>query len=105
VTLGERGAAGSVTVKTSKPTSRRELIGGAGATLGMFAGFGLAPRRVRAQQPERPPMLVNLRLFEGRALRRRDDVDILMQDGKVQSLPPRGQGPADAGSSTAAAAR
>lgn len=76
--------------------SRRELVGGAAATLGMFAGFGLAPRRVRAQDAGRPLLLVNLRLFNGTDLTLREDVDVLVQDGRIADLPARGQGPEDA---------
>jgi imidazolonepropionase-like amidohydrolase len=76
--------------------SRRELIGGVAATLGLFAGFGLGPRELRAQTPPRPLLLVNLRLFDGKALKLRDDVDILIESGRISALPPRGQGPADA---------
>jgi len=76
--------------------SRRELVGGAAATLGLFAGFGLAPRRVGAQDAARPMLLVNLRLFNGTDLALTEDADILIEDGRISDLPPRGQGPADA---------
>lgn len=76
--------------------SRREIIGGAAATLGMFAGFGLAPRRVRGQNAGRPLLLTNLRLFNGTDLTLREDVDVLVQDGRIADLPARGQGPEEA---------
>ncbi len=40
--------------------------------------------------------LVNLRLFDGRTLALREDVEILVQDGRIADLPKRDQGPADA---------
>ena len=45
--------------------SRRQLLGGAAAVVGLFAGFGLAPREVRAQAAGRPVVLTNLRFFDG----------------------------------------
>jgi imidazolonepropionase-like amidohydrolase len=76
--------------------SRREMLGGAGAALGLFAGFGLAPKRARAQDPRRPILLTNLRLFDGLDLRLREGVDVLVEGGRIAALPPRGQGPAEA---------
>jgi imidazolonepropionase-like amidohydrolase len=76
--------------------SRRQMLGGAGAVLGMFAGFGLQPRRLRAQAPGRRRLLTNLRLFDGETLAMQDGRDILVEDGRIAALPRRGQGPADA---------
>jgi len=76
--------------------SRREMLGGAAATLGLFAGFGLAPGDGRAADSRRPLLLVNLRLFDGQALSLRDDVDLLIEDGRIAALVERGQGPAEA---------
>ncbi|MFE3838655.1 amidohydrolase family protein [Pseudogemmobacter sonorensis] len=76
--------------------SRRQLLGGMSAVVGMFAGFGLAPREVRAQTPGRPLLLTNLRLFDGETLSIREGVDILVQDGRIAALPASGQGPEDA---------
>jgi imidazolonepropionase-like amidohydrolase len=75
---------------------RREFLGGAAAVLGMFAGFGLAPREVRAQTPGRPLLLTNLRLFDGETLAMQEGVDILIAGGRIAGLPARGQGPAEA---------
>jgi imidazolonepropionase-like amidohydrolase len=75
---------------------RRELIGGAGAMLGLFAGFGLAPKRLRAQGPGRPLLLTNLRLFDGETASLREGADILIEGERVAALPARGQGPAEA---------
>jgi imidazolonepropionase-like amidohydrolase len=75
---------------------RREMLGGMAAVLGMFAGFGLAPHEVRAQEPGRPLLLTNLRLFDGVTLSMREGVDILVQGDRIAALPPRGQGPAEA---------
>ncbi|MEG4641628.1 amidohydrolase family protein [Paracoccus sp. APAP_BH8] len=62
----------------------------------MFAGFGLAPKQVRAQTPGRPLLLTNLRLFDGETLSMRDGVDILIEGERIAALPPAGQGPQDA---------
>ncbi len=71
------------------------MIGGMGAVLGMFAGFGLEPGWAAPDKP-RPLLLTNLRLFNGTDLRLRDDADILIAEGKITDLPPRGQGPEEA---------
>jgi imidazolonepropionase-like amidohydrolase len=75
---------------------RREVLGGAAAILGMFAGFGLAPAEVRAQTPGRPILLTNLRLFDGVTRAIRDGVDILVTGDRIADLPPVGQGPEEA---------
>lgn len=76
--------------------SRRQILGGMAAVVGMFAGFGLAPQKLRAQEPGRPTLLTNLRLFDGEVLSLRDGVDILVQAGRIVALPAPGQGPEDA---------
>jgi imidazolonepropionase-like amidohydrolase len=76
--------------------SRRQMIGGAGAVLAMFAGFGLGPREGHAQQPRRSILLTDLRLFDGQTRAMRDGLDILVEDDRIAALPPRGQGPAEA---------
>lgn len=76
--------------------SRRQMLGGTAAILGMFAGFGLAPTQVRAQTPGRPILLTNLRLFDGETLSMREGVEILIEGEHVTALPPIGQGPQDA---------
>ncbi len=76
--------------------SRREMMGGAAATLGLFAGFALGPNHAEANSPARPLLLANLRLFDGQELRIRDDVDLLIQEGRIAALVPKGQGPAEA---------
>ncbi len=75
---------------------RREFLGGAASVLGMFAGFGLAPREVRAQTPGRPILLTNLRLFDGETLEMREGLDILIAGDRISGLPPHGQGPEEA---------
>ena len=75
---------------------RRELLGGAAAILGLFAGFGLASGKARAREPRRPLLLTNLRLFDGIERRLRDGQDILVVDERIRALPGRGQGPAEA---------
>lgn len=76
--------------------SRRQILGGMAAVVGMFAGFGLAPQKLRAQEPGRPTLLTNLRLFDGEVLSLRDGADILVQAGRIVALPAPGQGPEDA---------
>ncbi len=76
--------------------SRRQMLGGMAAVVGMFAGFGLAPTEVRAQAPGKPLLLTNLRLFDGTTLSLRDGVDILIDGGRIAALPARDQGPQDA---------
>ena len=76
--------------------SRRQMIGGAGAVLGMFAGFGLVPTEVRAQAPGRPTLLRNLRFFDGRDLSMQEGRDILVDGGRIAAILPTGTGPGDA---------
>ncbi|WP_038051223.1 amidohydrolase family protein [Thioalkalivibrio sp. ALJ1] len=73
--------------------NRRQFLGGAAAVLGMFAGFGLAPREVKAGEPGQPLLLTHLRLFDGETLEMREDVDILIEDGRIAALPRHGEGP------------
>lgn len=76
--------------------SRRQMLGGMAAVVGMFAGFGLAPKNVRAQTPKRPILLTNLRYFNGRDLSMQDGRDILVDGGRIASILPAGSGPEDA---------
>jgi imidazolonepropionase-like amidohydrolase len=76
--------------------SRRQMLVGTAAVLGMFAGYGLAPREARGQSDGRPILLTNLRLFDGETLSLRAGLDILIEANRIVALPPRGQGPAEA---------
>lgn len=76
--------------------SRRQMLGGMAAVVGMFAGFGLAPGGLRAQTPQRPVLLTNLRLFDGTTTALKDGIDILIGAGRITALPARGQGPQEA---------
>ncbi|RWR28039.1 amidohydrolase family protein [Sinirhodobacter populi] len=76
--------------------SRRQMLGGMSAVIGMFAGFGLAPKELRAQTAGRPLLLTNLRFFDGETLSIREGNDILVRDGRIAALPAPGQGPEDA---------
>lgn len=76
--------------------TRREMLGGTAAVVGMFVGFGLAPRYAWSQTPGRPLLLTNLRLFDGTTLKLREGVDILVDGNRIAALPASGQGPADA---------
>ncbi|WP_245566142.1 metal-dependent hydrolase family protein [Stappia stellulata] len=60
------------------------------ATLGMFAGFGLAPGYAQGGASGRALLLENLRLFDGESLRLRDDVQILIEGDRISALVPRG---------------
>jgi imidazolonepropionase-like amidohydrolase len=75
---------------------RREFVGGAAAVLGLFAGFGLAPREVRAQGPAAPLLLTHLRYFDGTTPKLHEGRDILIEGGRITALPGRGQGPKEA---------
>lgn len=75
---------------------RRELLGGMAAVLGMFAGFGLAPKEARAQIPGRPILLTNLRLYDGSDRSIRAGRDILIEGDRIAALPAAGKGPQDA---------
>lgn len=76
--------------------SRRQFIGGAAAVVGMFAGFGLAPRDLKAQTPGRPIVLTNLRFFDGTTLSMQAGRDIVVEGGRITGIPAAGTGPQDA---------
>ncbi|WP_246831447.1 metal-dependent hydrolase family protein [Pseudotabrizicola formosa] len=62
----------------------------------MFAGFGLAPRELRAQTPSRPVVLTNLRFFDGTTLSMQTGRDIVVEGGRITGLPATGTGPTEA---------
>ncbi|ERP96024.1 hypothetical protein Q669_01355 [Labrenzia sp. C1B10] len=70
--------------------SRREMLGGTIATLGMFAGFGLTPSYAHGGASRKALLLQNLRVFDGESLRLREDVDILVEGDRISALVPRG---------------
>lgn len=76
--------------------SRREALGGAAAVLGLFAGFGLAPRFARAQTPGRPTVLTNLSYFDGASLRMQQGREIVVEGGRITAIVNAGAGPTDA---------
>lgn len=76
--------------------SRRRFLGGSAAVLGMFAGFGLAPRELRAQAPGQPLLLTNLTFFDGNTLQMQTGRDILIREGRIAALLATGDGPEDA---------
>lgn len=76
--------------------SRRQMMGGMAAVVGMFAGFGLAPRHGWAQVPGRPMLLTNLKLFDGTNLSVQSGREILIEGGRIAAMPTAGQGPEDA---------
>lgn len=76
--------------------SRRQFLGGSAAVVGLFAGFGLAPRELRAQTPGRPVVLTNLRFFDGLSLSMQTGRDIVIEGGRITALPATGAGPQDA---------
>jgi imidazolonepropionase-like amidohydrolase len=76
--------------------SRRTFLGGSAAVVGMFAGFGLVPRELRAQTPGQPVVLTNLRFFDGVTLTMHTGRDIVVEGGRITGLPATGTGPEDA---------
>lgn len=76
--------------------NRREMLGGTAALLGLYAGFGLAPRKARAQTPGRPLLLSNLRYFDGHGPALTQGRDILIEGARITGLPAAGQGPSEA---------
>ena len=76
--------------------TRRQMLGGTAAVMGMFAGFGLAPEELRAQTPGRPLLLTNLRYFDGETLAMQEGRDILIEGQRITGFPAAGQGPEDA---------
>lgn len=76
--------------------SRRQMLGGMSAVVGMFAGLNLAPREVMAQTPGKPLLMTNLVLFDGRELTMRLGIDILIEGGRIAALPRSGEGPKEA---------
>ncbi|VDC24841.1 metal-dependent hydrolase family protein [Pseudogemmobacter humi] len=76
--------------------SRRQMLGGMAAVMGMFAGFGLAPKEGHAQAAGAPLLLTNLKYFDGNTLSLHSGVDILIEEGRIAALPAAGQGPAEA---------
>nr|WP_277754041.1 amidohydrolase family protein [Porphyrobacter sp. GA68] len=76
--------------------SRREMLGGTAAVLGMFAGFGLAPHYARAQTPGRPTVLTNLRFFDGNNPMMHAGREIVVEGGRIAAIVNAGTGPQDA---------
>lgn len=76
--------------------SRRQMMGGMAAVVGLFAGFGLAPRAARAQDAGRPLLLTNLGYYDGHSTALTSGQDILIEGGRISALPATGQGPAEA---------
>jgi imidazolonepropionase-like amidohydrolase len=76
--------------------TRRRMIGGTGAVLGMFAGFGLGAQEARAPRPGRPLLMTNLRYFDGTTLAMQEGRDILVEGDRIAALPPAGAGPEEA---------
>ena len=76
--------------------SRRQMLGGAAAVIGMFAGFGLAPTEVRAQTPGRPRLLRNLRYFDGVTLSMQEGRNILVMGNRIVGLPAADEIPEEA---------
>lgn len=73
--------------------NRRQMLGGVAAVVGMYAGFGLAPGKVRAQGAQPPIILTNLRYFDGETLAVQSGRDILVEDGRITALVPVGTRP------------
>ncbi|MFN7004120.1 MAG: amidohydrolase family protein [Roseinatronobacter sp.] len=67
--------------------SRRQMIGGMAAVVGMFAGFGLAPTELRAQTAARPRLLTNMRFFDGNTLSMQEGRNILIIGNRIAGFP------------------
>lgn len=77
--------------------SRRRVLGGMAALVAMFAGFRVAAGPdERPALPDRPLLLVNLRLFDGEALRLREGVAVLIRGERVVDLIAPAAAPEDA---------
>ena len=77
--------------------TRRRMIGGTAAVLGMFAGFGLGPDAAAfGQGAGQPVLLANLRYFDGTTLAMQEGREILIEGGRIAAIIPAGQGPGDA---------
>ena len=77
--------------------TRRQMIGGTAAVLGMFEGFGLAPGSAAfGQGADQPILLTNLRYFDGTTLAMQTGREILIQNGRIAGIMPAGEGPEDA---------
>jgi len=76
--------------------SRRQMIGGMSAVVGMFAGFGLAPTELRAQTAPRPKLLTNLRYFDGTTLSMQEGRSILILGNRILGMPAQDERPEDA---------
>jgi len=67
--------------------TRRSMMGGAAAVVGMFAGFGLGAGDAQAQPKGQPVRLRNLRFFDGQRLEMQTGRDILVQGNRIVGLP------------------
>ncbi len=76
--------------------TRREMLGGMAAVVGLFAGFGLATEPSKRGPDKRPLLLTHLRYFDGLDLRLQEGRDVLVEGGRITALPAVGQGPEDA---------
>ena len=77
--------------------TRRQMIGGTAAVLGMFEGFGLGPEAAAfGQGAGQPVLLTNLRYFDGTTLAMQEGREILIEGGRIAGIIPAGQGPDDA---------
>lgn len=76
--------------------TRRQMMGGMAAVVGMFAGFGLAPKAARAQAAGKPLLLTNLKFYDGHSATLTSGKDILIEGGRISALVAAGQGPAEA---------
>lgn len=69
--------------------SRRTLLGGMAAMVGLFAGFRASSLIADAPRAEeRPILFTGLRLFDGQTLSLREDVNVLVDGRRIVDLPP-----------------
>jgi imidazolonepropionase-like amidohydrolase len=84
-----------ITHRLEQDLSRRASQGGASEVTAAFA-LPQGPTRVRPQTSDRPVLLTNLRLFDGRAAELREGVSVLLRGNRIQALVGAGEAVAEA---------
>lgn len=82
--------------RVSADLDRRQMLGGAAAVLGLFAGFGLSEKPAWAAGPGQAVRLTNLSFFDGETLSIQRGRDIVVKDGLIAAMPGRDDPYADA---------
>lgn len=85
----------TITQRLEQDLSRRASQGGASEVTAAFA-LPLEPTRVRPQVLDRPLLLRNLRLFDGRSPELREGVSVLVRGNRIEALVGAGEAVAEA---------